>query len=68
MTREQLIKKAKEIEMKYYQEVKDSRELGIGDEEIKTLEWSIAIDAMAELLGLSETEYFEIFLDTPISE
>lgn len=68
MKREQLIKKAQEIESRYYQAVKDSRELWKGDsakyKETKAIqEWSIAMEVMAELLEMDEAEYFEYFMN-----
>lgn len=61
MTRTELINKAKEIGNKYYQDVKDSRDFGSGYEKIDIVRWSIAVEAMAELLNMSDEEYFETF-------
>jgi len=63
MKREQLIKKAKEIEAEYYQEVKDCREFGFEGEKERIHEWTTAIEVMAELIGLTAEESFEIFMN-----
>lgn len=66
MNREQLIKKAKEIENKYYREVLNCQEssffIGIDEHDLKTIEWTVAMDVMAELLGMTEDEYIKIFM------
>lgn len=61
MTRAELINRAKEIANKYYQNVRDCREYGWKGEKEQIKEWATAIEAMAELLNMSEDEYFETF-------
>ena len=61
MTRAELINRAKEIANMYYQNVRDCREFGWKGEKVQIKEWTTAIEAMAELLNISEDEYFETF-------
>jgi hypothetical protein len=63
MNRTELINRAKEVGNRYYQNVKDCREYGWKDEKKHVMEWATAIEAMAELLNMSEDEYFETFFD-----
>lgn len=64
MNRNELIKKAQEIEAKYYKYAKFCKKYyGINSEraDIAVSEWGAVINAMCELLDLTTDERFEIF-------
>ena len=64
MNRSELIKKAQEIEAKYYKNVKFCKKYyGFDSERAKTAasEWGAVINAMCELLDLTLDDRYEIF-------
>lgn len=66
MNRDKMIKKAQEIENKYYEMVKETEEI-FGNNSKQYLnscaEWGAAREAMCELLGLTVDEEFKYFFN-----
>ena len=59
MTREQMIKKAYEIANEKYDWVKECRNTDLRQKSLD--EWATAIDTMAKLLNMSDSEYMGFF-------